>query len=63
VPKLRESAYDLDSALEELRASGFANLDEHLGASLMEPADPDRVTAMLEHMGGRGEDPGEWRET
>ena len=57
VPVPRETAYDLDAAMAELRASGYAGLDEMVGESLIEPADPDWVAAFFEHQAGRGPDP------
>jgi predicted phosphodiesterase len=54
-PVLRETAYDLESAVAELRASGFPNLDDQLSESLLEPADPDWVAAFFERGAGRGE--------
>jgi hypothetical protein len=59
VPELRETSYDLDAAVQELRASGFPDVEEQLAGSLIEPADPDWVAAFFEHGAGRGEDPGE----
>jgi hypothetical protein len=59
VPEPRETAYDLDAAMEELRASGFADVDEQFGASLVDPIDADWVSAFFEHGAGRAEDPGE----
>jgi diadenosine tetraphosphatase ApaH/serine/threonine PP2A family protein phosphatase len=61
VPELRETAYDVLAAAAELRASGYVDVEDHLGASLLEPVDPDWVTAFFEHTAGRGEDPGEPR--
>lgn len=59
VPQLRESGYDLDAAIEELRASGFPDLDEQLRESLLAPIDPDWVTAFFEHGAGRRQHPGQ----
>ena len=58
---MRETAYDLEPAVEELRASGFAGLEDHLDGSLLAPADPDWVAAFFEHVAGRGEHPGQQR--
>ena len=55
----RVTSYDLDAALNELRRSGFPDLDEQLAESLVRPVDPDWVAAYFEHGAGRGEDPGE----
>jgi hypothetical protein len=58
-PELRETAYDIAAAAAEMRASGFPNLDEAIGESLIAPADPEWVTAFFEHQAGRGEHPGD----
>ncbi len=58
VPELRETGYDIDAAAAELRASGFGDVDDQLGDSLLAPADPGWVTAFFEHAAGRGPDPG-----
>jgi hypothetical protein len=47
-PELRETSYDLAAAVKELRAAGFAKFDAQLERSLLEPADPDEVSAFLE---------------
>jgi putative phosphoesterase len=60
-PAMRETTYDLSEAVQELRASGFADVEEQLGSSLLDPTDPDWVAAFFEHGAGRGEDPGEPR--
>jgi putative phosphoesterase len=57
-PRLRETAYDLAAALEELRASGFPAVDELVAESLIEPVDAAWVAAYFEYGVGRGEDPG-----
>jgi putative phosphoesterase len=59
VPELRETSYDIDAAVQELRAAGFPDVEEQLAGSLLDPADPDWVAAFFEHGAGRGEDPGE----
>ena len=59
VPDPRQTSYDLAEAVEELRASGFADVEEQLGGSLLDPTDPDWVAAFFEHGAGRGDDPGE----
>jgi predicted phosphodiesterase len=56
-PHLRATAYDLDAAVAELRASGFVDVDSQLGESLLAPADPDLVAAHFEHLAGRGPAP------
>jgi len=58
-PELQETSYDLDAALEELRAADFPDVEEQLVGSLLDPTDPDWVAAFFEHGAGRGEDPGE----
>jgi putative phosphoesterase len=58
-PELRETSYDVDAAVEELRAAGFPDAEEQLGGSLLDPADPDWVSAFFEHGAGRGVHPGE----
>jgi predicted phosphodiesterase len=55
---MRETGYDLDAAVEELRASGF-EFDDQLGPTLLDPVDPDWVTAFFEHGAGRGGHPGD----
>jgi predicted phosphodiesterase len=51
----RMTSYDLPAAFEELRASGFADVEDQLGDSLLNPVDPDWVTAFFERNAGRGE--------
>jgi putative phosphoesterase len=58
-PELRETGYDVPAALEELGASGCPGLEEQVGESLVNPVDPDWVSAFFEHGAGRGEDPGD----
>lgn len=53
VPFLRETSYDMPAALAELRASDL-EFDEQLQRSLLDPADPDGVSASLERSAGRG---------
>lgn len=53
-PELRETSYDLDAALHDLRAAGFAQYDDQLLRSLIEPADPDWVADFLEGTAKRG---------
>lgn len=60
-PELRETRYDLDAAVAELRASGFEDVEEQLSGSLIDPVDPGWVTAFFEHAAGRGGHPGEAR--
>lgn len=54
----RATDYDLETALAELRRSGFPDVDELVTESLLDPVDPDWVAAFFEHGAGRGEDPG-----
>ena len=53
VPQFRETVYDLEAAVDALRAAGFPEYDDQLGASLLEPADPDWASAELERGAGR----------
>jgi predicted phosphodiesterase len=53
VPQPRETSYDLDAGLAELRASRYPDLDELLKDSLVEPIDPSEVSAFFEHAAGR----------
>ncbi len=46
--ELRRTEYDVAAAIEEMRAGGFAQLDELLRESLIEPMDPDEVAALFE---------------
>jgi putative phosphoesterase len=57
-PQLRETSYDIEAAAEELRASGFPDVEEQLQGSLLAPLDAGWVTALFEHTAGRGPDPG-----
>lgn len=56
VPGLRETGYDLEAAVAELRASGFADVEDQLTESLLHPADPEEVAASFERGAGRGGD-------
>jgi hypothetical protein len=58
-PQLRETRYDVRGAAEQLRSSGFPDADSQLHGSLLDPIDPDWVTAYFEHAAGRREHPGE----
>jgi putative phosphoesterase len=60
-PEPRRTSYDVEAALREMRAAGFAGLDELVDGSLVNAADPGWVTAFFEHTAGRGEDPGAQR--
>jgi len=46
--ELRETAYDVEAALAEMRAGGFDDLDELLEESLLSPMDPDLVARLFE---------------
>jgi putative phosphoesterase len=59
VPVLRNTDYDLEAAVADLRASGFPDIEDQLQESLLEPADPEWVAAFFEHGAGRGEHPGQ----
>jgi hypothetical protein len=59
IPDLRTTSYDLEAAAKELRASGFPDVDEQIVGSLVDPTDPEWVTAFFEHGAGRGKYPGE----
>ncbi len=60
-PEMRETHYDVRAAADELRASGFPDLDEAIRESLTAPVDPAWATALFEHQAGRGEHPGDPR--
>jgi predicted phosphodiesterase len=46
--ELRRTDYDLQSALAELRAGGFPDLDDLLEESLLRPVEPDEVAEFFE---------------
>lgn len=46
--ELRRTDYELDAAVEELRAGGFPDVDEMLSESLLKPVDPGEVAAFFE---------------
>jgi predicted phosphodiesterase len=52
--EVRRTEYDLEQALEELRAGGFPDLDEMLRESLLDPADPDEVAEFFERQAETG---------
>jgi predicted phosphodiesterase len=52
-PELRETAYDLPTAVEELLAAGLEGYEEQLERSLLDPADPDWVAGFLERSADR----------
>jgi predicted phosphodiesterase len=60
-PQLRNTTYDERAALDELRASGYPEIDDLLKNSFISPVDPDWITAFLEHTAGRRQHPGEPR--
>jgi predicted phosphodiesterase len=47
-PEMRETQYDFDAALAEMRTFGFPQLDDLFAESLITPADPDGVSTFLE---------------
>ena len=53
VPELRETAYDLEAAAAELRATGAPDVEELLSESLLDPVDAAEVTAVFEFTAGR----------
>jgi putative phosphoesterase len=57
-PQLRDTPYDVDAAIDEMRASAFPGVVELVQESLLEPIDPGWVAAFFEHTAGRGGDPG-----
>jgi predicted phosphodiesterase len=46
----RRTVYDVTDAAEQLRATGFPDLDEMLRESLTDPVDPDEVAAFFENL-------------
>jgi putative phosphoesterase len=46
--ELRRTEYDLDAAIERMRAGGYPDLDEMLRESLVEPTPADEVTRFFE---------------
>ncbi len=62
-PELRVTRYDILAAADEMRTSGFPDLDETIRESLLAPVDPAWVTAFFEHQAGRGDHPGDPRST
>jgi putative phosphoesterase len=57
VPDLRRTIYDVAAAADELRATGYPDVEEMLGDSLLEPVDAASVTALFERGAGRGPAP------
>jgi putative phosphoesterase len=47
-PDLRRTSYDVEAAIERLRATGFPGFDEAHKESLLEPADPDWIAELFE---------------
>lgn len=45
---LRRTRYDVAGAAEQLRATGFPDVEEMLRESLTDPADPDEIAAFFE---------------
>jgi diadenosine tetraphosphatase ApaH/serine/threonine PP2A family protein phosphatase len=56
-PTMRETSYPIEPALEELRASGFPDVESLIRESLLEPIDPRAVAEYFEHLAGRGPAP------
>ena len=46
--QLRRTEYDLDAAIERMRAGGYPDLDEFLRESLTDPTPPEEVTRYFE---------------
>jgi predicted phosphodiesterase len=46
--ELRRTEYDIERAVEELRAGGFPDLHEMLGESLLDPIDPAELAELFE---------------
>ena len=57
VPELRETAYDLEAAAAELRATGAPDVEELLSESLLDPVDAAEVAAVFEFTAGRASVP------
>ena len=60
VPERRETSYDLDAAVVQLDVPGLEFSDQ-LDGTVLAAYDPGWVTALFEHIAGRGEHPGEPR--
>ncbi|HEY1594187.1 MAG TPA: metallophosphoesterase family protein [Thermoleophilaceae bacterium] len=58
VPAPRKTAYDVRAAAGEMVASGYTDFEAQLESTILNPADPEYVTALFEHMAGRGPHPG-----
>jgi predicted phosphodiesterase len=48
----RETSYDLGEAVQRLRDTGYPDLEEMLGGSLLEPVSPDEVSRYFEDLRG-----------
>ena len=46
--ELRRTEYDIEQAVEDLRAGGFPDLDEMLKESLLDPIEPGEVSEFFE---------------
>jgi predicted phosphodiesterase len=46
--ELRRTAYDVEATAETMRATGFPDIEEMIGDSLLNPADPDWVAGFFE---------------
>ena len=52
--EMRRTSYDVGTALETFRATGYPDADEALLESLIEPTDPDWVSRHFEEMAAKG---------
>ena len=53
--EMRHTPYDLDPAIDALRATGFPSFDDIFGDSLIAPASPEEATHALEEQAADGE--------
>jgi predicted phosphodiesterase len=58
VPAPRKTAYDVWAGKDEMLGSGYTDFEAQLESTILNPADPEYVTALFEHMAGRGPHPG-----
>jgi putative phosphoesterase len=54
VPNFRYTDYDIEAAVEQIRATGIPDPDELLRASLIEPTPRDEVATLFEALASRG---------
>jgi putative phosphoesterase len=57
-PTPRRTDYNVAAAKDELLASGYTAFESQLEGALLQPVEPEYVTALFEHMAGRGPHPG-----